>query len=154
MFITYISRWLYQVMQLPVPIVLSPQHIYSISIWSLFTGVLLLGIFMLLIERAFGDIRLSDFRIKERAPETTDNIEKSHASTDLNGYDSIGRRRFPGLSSRTKYSMGQKIIRRRNKERAKENMGVRLVQQSSKNTVVYESLEDYKMKKANERNDE
>ena len=46
MFITYVSQWLYTVMQIPVPIVLSPKHIYSISIFNLFTGALILGIFL------------------------------------------------------------------------------------------------------------
>lgn len=120
MFIRYVSSWLYQVMQLPVPIVLSPDHIYSISIWNLFIGALSLGVFMILIERAFNDLRLSDFRIKERAPETTDNISVSHASNDLNGYDNIGRKRFSGNSVRSKTSIGQRIVERKNKELSNE----------------------------------
>lgn len=120
MFITYISSWLYEVMQLPIPIVLSPTHIYSISIWNLFIGVLSLGIFIILIKLAFNGLSWSDFRIKERVPETSDTIEKSHASNDLNGYDNIGRKRFPGNSARSKTSMGQRIIERRNQELSDE----------------------------------
>jgi len=117
MFITYISQWLYTVMQLPVPIVLSPNHIYSISIFNLFTGALILGIFLILFERAFNGLSWSDFRIKERVPET---IDKANSSNDLNGYDNIGRKRFPGKSARSKASMGQRIIERKNQELSNE----------------------------------
>lgn len=117
MFITYISRWLYQVMQLPIPIVLSPEHIMSITIFDLFIGVLILGIFMILIERAFNGLSWSDFRVRERVYETTDNIEKSHASNDLNGYDNMGRKRFPGNSSKSKNSIAQRILKAKEKER-------------------------------------
>lgn len=73
MFITYVSQWLYTVMQLPVPIVLSPSHIYSISIFNLFTGALILGIFLILLERAFNGLRWSDFTVKEKVPVTDNN---------------------------------------------------------------------------------
>lgn len=73
MFITYISQWLYTVMQLPVPIVLSPNHIYSITIFNLFIGVLLFGVFMILVERTFNGLKLSDFRVKEKVPTSNDN---------------------------------------------------------------------------------
>ena len=112
MYITYLSRWLYTVMQLPVPIVLSPNHVYSISIFNLFIGVLLFGIFMIIIERAFNGLRFSDYRNKEEV-KTTDVIEKSHASNDLNGYDSLGRKRF---STYSKSSMGQRIIENKEKK--------------------------------------
>ncbi len=61
MFITYVSEWLYNVMQLPVPIVLSPKHIYSITIWNLFIGSLILGILLLLIKEALNNVSVSDF---------------------------------------------------------------------------------------------
>ena len=79
-------------------------------------GSLLFGIFLLLIERFFDGLRWSDFRIKEKPPETSDTVEKSYASNDLNGYDNIGRKRFPGKSARSKTSMGQRIIERKNQE--------------------------------------
>lgn len=119
MFITYVSSWLYQVMQLPIPIVLSPNHIYSISLWNVFIGSLLLGIFLLLIERTFDGFRYSDFRIDMAAP-VTNEVSKTNASNDLNGYDNIGRKRFPGNSARSKTSMGQRIIARKNKESSNE----------------------------------
>lgn len=128
MFITYIAQWLYTVMQLPVPIVLSPTHIYSISIFNLFIGVLLFGIFLLLLERTFDGFRFSDFRIKEKVPET---IDINNSSNSLSGYDNVGRKRFLGNSSRSKTSMGQRIVNKRNKERSEElekaNIGVRIV---------------------------
>lgn len=86
MFITYIAQWLYTVMQLPVPIVLSPTHIYSITIFNLFIGVLLFGIFMLLLERAMHGLRYSDFRIKEKVPQTTDNANKKVSEDLSKGY--------------------------------------------------------------------
>lgn len=158
MFITYISQWLYTVMQLPVPIVLSPNHIYSITIFNLFIGVLLLGIFMILIERAFNGLSWSDFRIKERVPET---IDKANSSNDLNGYDNMGRRRFYGNSSRSKTSIGQKIINRRNKERISEkNRKMSLSNDERRkenldyvmnNSIpYYSSLEEYKKIKGKE----
>ena len=158
MFITYISQWLYTVMQLPVPIVLSPNHIYSISIFNLFIGVLLLGVFLILIERAFDGLRWSDFRIKERAPETLDIV---NSTSSLSGYDNIGRRRFYGNSSRSRTSMGQKIINRRNKERISEkNRKMSLsdnerrkenLEYVKKNSIpYYSSLEEYKKIKGKE----
>lgn len=119
MFITYVSSWLYQIMQLPIPIVLSPNHIYSISLWNIFIGSLLLGIFLLLIERTFDGFRYSDFRLDMSAP-STDEVSKTNASNDLNGYDNMGRKRFPGKSARSKTSIGQRIIERKNQELSNE----------------------------------
>lgn len=135
MFITYISQWLYTVMQLPVPIVLSPTHIYSISIFSLFIGALVLGVFMILVERTFNGLRWTDFRIKEKVPET---IDKTNASNDLNGYDNIGRKRFPGNSSRSKTSMAQRIVKNKSKYVSTEEKA---------EPYVYKSKADYLHKK-------
>lgn len=96
MFITYVSQWLYTVMQLPVPIVLSPNHIYSITIFNLFIGVLLFGVFMILIERTFNGLKLSDFRVKEKVPTSNDNKSSENLSK---GY---------------RENMGVKIVNERN----------------------------------------
>ena len=137
MFITYVSSWLYQVMQLPIPIVLSPNHIYSISLWNVFIGSLLLGIFLLLIERTFDGFRYSDFRIDMSAPATNE-VSKTNASNDLSGYDNIGRKRFPGNSARSKSSMGQRIVKNKSKYISTEEKA---------EPYVYKSKADYLHKK-------
>lgn len=157
MFITYIAHWLYTVMQLPVPIVLSPTHIYSITIFNLFIGVLLFGIFMMLIERAMNGLRFSDFRIKEKVPET---IEINNSSNSLTGVDNMGRKRFSGKGFRSKSSIAQRIIKNKDKYNANlidtnKNIGVRLTENKIKERDnTYESLIDYKMKKIMRKDDE
>lgn len=155
MFITYIAQWLYTVMQLPVPIVLSPTHIYSITIFNLFIGVLLFGIFLMLIERAMNGLRFSDFRIKEKAPET---IDINNSSNSLTGYDNAGRKRFPGNSSRSKYTLGRRLVKNKDKSNlvdTNKNIGVRLTENKIKERDnTYESLIDYKMKKIMRKDDE
>ncbi len=154
MFITYISQWLYQVMQLPIPIVLSPQHIYSITIFNLFIGSLLLGIFLILIERTFNGLKYSDYRIKEKAPDT---IEINNDSTSLSGVDNIGRKRFPGNSSRSFNSMAKRLVVNKHRYVIEDNrnIGVRLVEPKIKErNRTYISLSDYFEKKSKERNEE
>lgn len=102
MFITYISNWLYTVMQLPVPIVLSPNHIYSITIWNLFIGALLLGVFMILVERAFNGLKWSDFRVKEHVPSTN----------SVNNDNMVSENLSKGYSE----NIGVKIVKERNDE--------------------------------------
>lgn len=135
MFVTYVSQWLYTVMQLPVPIVLSPNHIYSITIFNLFTGALILGIFLILLERAFNGLRWSDFTIKEKVPESSDVVNSSNS---LSGYDNIGRRRFSSNSARSKTSIGQRIVKNKSKYSSTEE---------KTEPYVYKSKADYLHKK-------
>lgn len=149
MFITYVSQWLYTVMQLPVPIVLSPNHIYSISIFNLFTGALILGIFLILLERAFNGLRWSDFTTKEKVPESSDVVNSSNS---LSGYDNIGRKRFSGNSARSKSSMGQRIVKRKNSEsdESRRERNLKAIQDYNKRWPHYDSFEEYKKSKGKE----
>lgn len=63
MYINYMSNWIVKVLQIRIPLVLSQEVVYLVTIWDLFMLTVFLGIFIILIKYIITDsidIKLGD----------------------------------------------------------------------------------------------
>lgn len=63
MYINYMSDWIIKILQIRIPLVLSQEVVYLITIWDIFMLTVFLGIFIILIKYIITDsidIKLGD----------------------------------------------------------------------------------------------
>lgn len=63
MYINYMSDWIVKILQIRIPLVLSQEVVYLVTIWDLFMLTVFLGIFIILIKYIITDsidIKLGD----------------------------------------------------------------------------------------------